>query len=358
MSELSAEAITEILERIDRGEAAEKIVASYPGAREEVASVLATLSELDTLSSRPYVSTRQKSKEKFLGQAATMKAAGAIPATTTFNWSILFRRLSLSLAMFLVLLFAGSLLSRSALPGDFLYGPKRNLEDLRMSFTSDNDAVEELQQAYQSERLDEVRTLLRLGRSTEVEFEGTISGITAEMLTVSDISISLTETTRINGKLDLLALVRVNGYTEDGQLFAEEITILADSPLPVQVTPAPTPVIATPEPSAIDLEQAPEDDTDTPTHTATPTPSTTPTPSPSPTPEPAATASPTDDDHDSDDSPGPGGGDDDQPDEPDVTDEPNPTDEPNATDEPDATDEPEDPDEPDDPEEPEEPGDD
>jgi len=359
MSELSAESIAEILERLDRGEAADKILASYPGAGEEVESVLATITGLEALSSRPYVSARQKSQQQFLGQALAMKTAGDRPVTAAFNWSLLFRRLSLSLAMMLVILFAGSLLSRSALPGDLLYGPKRTLEELRMSLTANSDAIDDLRDEYQAERLDEVRNLLRLRRSAEVEFEGTISGITAETLTVSDILINLTGDTRLNGTPDLLALVRVNGYTRDGQLFAGVITVLADSPLPVQVTPAPAPA-QTPQVTRQNFEQAPDEDTATPTNSATPTPSRTPSPTPSPTPEPTATASPTDDNHGSDDSSGPGDGDDGSGDDGggEATDEPKPTDEP---DDPTATDEPDDPDatdEPDDHGQTREPGDD
>jgi len=357
MSQLSAEAIAEILERVERGEAAEKILTGFPGAAEEVKSILATITALDGLSSRPYVSARQKSQQQFLGQAAAMQATGATLVTTGFNWSLIFRRLSLSLAILLVFLFAGSLLSRSAIPGDFLYGPKRTLEDLRMSLTSNSDAIDDLREIYQVERLDEVRTLLRLGRSAEVEFEGTISGITDETLTVSGILINMTGETRLNGTPDLLALVRVGGYTENGQLFADEITILADSPLPVQITPAPTPA-ETPDVTRRNIEQAPNEDTATPTSSATPTPSGTPTPSPSP--EPSATASPTVENHGSDDSPASGGGEDDDgagggDDGSDEPEDPDPTDEP---DEPDDPDDPDDPDEPDDHEETREPGED
>jgi len=334
MSNLTEELLVEILDRVERGDAPADIVSGYPEEGAQIAATLAIVDSLSQLASRPYVSAKQASRQAFLAQAAGTQADLLLAKTPAVGWRRLFRTLSFATVALFLLLFGGAVVAREALPGDFLYGPKIALESARMSLTEDSSAILQLSGRYQAERIAEVETLLRLGRSAEVEFEGAVEEISADQIIVAGLTVLLDGETRLEGRPQLGELARVMGYTEDGQLFGRIIIALTGIVVPDDSEEIINPSQTTPRPTQVSVRPRVE--------AATPTSSPTPTPTSSPTPPPVPTV---DDSSDGDDnSDGPDDLEDSE--DPDDNDDP---DDPDDNEDHDDTDDSEDPDDNDDP---------
>jgi hypothetical protein len=119
--------------------------------------------------------------------------------------------------------------SASSLPGDPLYGLKLGWEQVQMAFTFDDDAQEELEEEFESERLFEVEELLEEGREEEIEFSGTIEEMGSSAWIISGITVQIDQDTELEGILEVGTLVEVEAMTqEDGSLLALEISAELD----------------------------------------------------------------------------------------------------------------------------------
>ncbi len=295
MIKITEEQWVEILERVEGGDAPDDILSSYPEVGTQIAAALKMVDNLSQLASRPYVSAKQASRQAFLVQAADKQADLLLARTPGVSWRRLFRTLSFATVALFLLLFGGAVLAREALPGDFLYSPKIALESARMSLTEDSSAILQLSDGYQAERITEVESLLRLGRSAEVEFEGPIEEIMANRLIVAGLTVLFDSETRLEGRPQIGELARVVGYTEDGQLFGRIIIALTGIVVPDDseelINPAQTP----PRPTLNSVRPQVEAATPTPSPTSSPTPSPTASQEPTPTSSPAPLPAPTDD---------------------------------------------------------------
>lgn len=288
-------ALIEALDALESGGDIETIVARYPQYATELRPMLLTAESMAKVRIAHSLEAQAASKQRMLDYAA----ASSPPAGERFSMLLLLRRLSLvvaSLAIVLSLIGTGILFaSAESVPGDPLYDAKRFLEDTRLSLTGDPASREALQQRYEEERIREVETLIRMGRSEEVAFSGAIEAIDADVWQVAGLEVLVVDTTVIQGvgTPAVGQLVQVLGLTVDGGVRASLIAIRTVSNLP---QPAPEPdelTTETPEPSP----------TRTPTPTATPTPTSSPTPTTDPdllppatftsTPTPMPTATPT-----------------------------------------------------------------
>jgi len=281
--------LIEALDALEAGDKVEAILARYAEHQVELRPILLTASKLTNVRVAHSLEGQAASRQRFLDYAA----ATAAPARQRKSMFVFLRRFALATAALLIvftLLGTGVLFASSeAVPGDALYQAKRFFEDTRFALTGDTAAREELQQSFEGTRLREGRTLLRMGRSEEVTFMGTIESMEGNTWQVAGIKVVILDSTSISGETEAEVgdLVQISGLTADGRVDARSVIIhkLGDS-LP-QATPDPgSDDPAESRPSPTNTATSTPTATHTPTPTATPTEEATPTPSATPTPQP------------------------------------------------------------------------
>jgi hypothetical protein len=263
--------LIEALDALESGEAVETILGRYPNYVNELRPVLLTTSSLASMRVAHSLEAQAASRQQMLDYAA----AAAAPPRRIVSPLVLLRRLSLAMAALLVifgLLGSGVLFASSeAIPGDALYEAKRFFENTRLSLTGDSAASEALRQQYEESRIREIETLLRMGRSEEVEFTGVIVAIDGDTWVVAGLETVILDSTMVTGAgaPAIGSLVQITGLTTNGRVHALTVVVRSIGSVPEPEddstkTPAPEPSPTnTPTPS--------------PTATNTPTPTTTPT---------------------------------------------------------------------------------
>ena len=126
--------LIEALDALDQGETLDAILARHPESAAALRPMLATASALPAFRMAPSEAQKMKSRQAFLQQGAALRQAaqrrpalGFVPRLAT-----LFAALSITLAV----MGGGAVAaSGSALPGDPLYGLKRTVENVRLTFT-------------------------------------------------------------------------------------------------------------------------------------------------------------------------------------------------------------------------------
>jgi hypothetical protein len=273
MDALSERMVIEALQALEQGQSTAEILKRYPQQEDEMRSILETAVALSKVRVAHSLAAQAESRQQMLAQAAAL-------STSTDQSPVLFpwiRRMTLALGslliIFIILLSTLFVASAEALPGDFLYSAKREVEDLRLSLSTNPADSKALQQRFDEERILEIRQLLERGRQAEVSFEGVIELIDGDTWIVSGLQVILTSETEIKGQPISGRYAWVEATTIDGQLMANAIT--------VEFVPEPSP---TPEPTAQEAEIATPEVPPSPTPTSPPTPTSTPVPKPA-TPE-------------------------------------------------------------------------
>ena len=126
----------------------------------------------------------------------------------------------------IVLLSGGGLIAASAqaIPGDELYPVKRSFETVRLGLTINPQSHQQIEEQYQSRRLDEVERLLALKRQAMVQFVGIVDQQGAGFWMVSGIKVDLTPETIVLGEILPGMNIEVEGATEpEGWVQALEI---------------------------------------------------------------------------------------------------------------------------------------
>ena len=136
-------------------------------------------------------------------------------------------RLMVALALAIVFLLSWNGLvyaSARALPGDQLYPAKLTLERLRLGLALNPQTHQEVEQEYQTRRIDEVMRLLALGRVEFVQFLGAVDEQSDDRWIVDGIDIRLIPETIILGDILPGMTVEVEGATQPkGWVQASEI---------------------------------------------------------------------------------------------------------------------------------------
>jgi hypothetical protein len=260
------------LDQLDEGKPVEEILAAYPAeTAAKLQPMLVIVRQVRQLPLAYTLADQSRSEKRFLAEAARLRNSKTKPYRAWLpNLSGLWGglRLATAVGLLLIFLFSGYILLQApnSLPGDTMYGAKLALEEWRLAFSPDADA---LQAEFEAERRREVMRLLAANRSALVAFSGQLTGSEAEFWLVSDIPVIITTDTLIVGELAMGADVRVSGQTGNGRVWAEEIVVFRPEeavPAPLTPTPTPTPSL-TPGPTA-----TPSATTDSaiPTATATP----------------------------------------------------------------------------------------
>ncbi len=278
MDTSSERMVIEALQALESGQPIAEILKRYPQNEDELRPILETAVALSKVRVAHSLAAQAESRQQMLARAAAM-SNGADQPPALFVW---FRRMTMALSPLLVIfviVIAGLFFASSvALPGDFLYSTKREVEDLRLSLTTNLFAREELQKSFEEERILEIEQLLESGQQAEVSFSGVIESVNEDTWIVAGLRVSLTSLTEVEGQPIAGRIAWIEAMTSDGKLIANAITIeFVPEPSP---TPEPTPQ----EAKVLTPEVPP---------TATPTSTSTPTATATDTPMPTATATPT-----------------------------------------------------------------
>ena len=295
MNDVPEAVLQECLDYMEQGESVEAIIARFPEMGAELRPFLETAVQLAALAPQPSLAAKQQSQKAFLAHAASLHVTPVRPSTWYRVRQILLPLASLALLLILFSAAAVSV-SASAIPGDALYPVKRLVENVRLNRTEDPASAADLLAEFDQERLREVQTLLRTGRSAEVTFDGVVEVMQSAAWTVTDIDVTLDDETMLIGQPKVGDWVRVNGRTNNGTLTAFTIELLTPSTSTPEPVPTPTAV-----PSTLPMPTATLEPTTKPTiesisePTAEPSlvPTEEPTTAVTATPEPSATPPPT-----------------------------------------------------------------
>ena len=358
--------LDEALSLIESGVSLEGCLARYPEHTAELAPLLRTaIATARTLEQEeaPSAAAMAAGRHRLLHAASRpAPAPGMVRRIFRSGLRPALRPLATCLVAVALVILVGGMVGpgvAGSLPGDVLYPVKRAVERVRLSVTWDAAARQQLQQAWNQERILEIQAVSTMGRVVAVEFLGIVEAIGASEWMIGTLPVSITPTTRVEGQPTVGAIARVKADVQaSGRIEAREIVMVIDPvvpdstatpnltmpPLPIEsAIPAPTST-----PSLTPTGTHPPTSSPTPTKTGTHTPTVTPTPIPTQTPagrptplpptrvspSPTTSPQPTESDDDDDETPQPS-------DTPEPTNTPTATEEPEPTDAPTATEEPE-----------------
>jgi hypothetical protein len=314
MGSANERSLIEALDALEKGKSLDSILANYPVDKTELLPVLETAARLARIRVAHSLESQSSSKRKFLERAAELREGAERPKA----FASFFRRFALSAVplMLVIVILASSIAfaSRSAIPGDALYGAKRAVEDLRFALTIDSQARQALSSALEQERIREINALLRKGKSADVEFSGFIEVIGIDSWIVAGIRIQLEPETKIEGEPKVGYRALVKGKAAGGRLTAGEVIVEGNGKnLPEILPPRPkTDPRELVDPSATESPTSTVQPSPTPSESPSPTVTQTPTPSPDPSPMPSITTTPDDDGGEDDEVEGDCVGDDDE----------------------------------------------
>jgi hypothetical protein len=212
------------LVRLEAGEELDAILAAYPEHVARLQPLLQT-AQMARKDSIPEISPQviNHSRTQVLARAMQLRQTDQ-PGRIAWGGT---RRLAIALVIALAFLLSwGGLMAASAqaLPGDQLYSAKLTLEKVRLGLTFSHESHQQVEAHYQSRRVDEVLSLLELGRIELVEFHGVVEKQEKEEWVVSSVPVQLNATTIRIGYILPGMTVEVEGLTQlDGSVQASEI---------------------------------------------------------------------------------------------------------------------------------------
>ena len=275
MNDVPEAVLHESLDLMEQGESIEKILGRYPDVASGLRPFLETAAQLATLAPQPSLAAKQKSQKAFLAHAKSLNVAPARPSSWYRLRQILLPLASLALV---VILFGATAVSvsGSAIPGDALYPVKRIVENVRLNWANDVEEATALTDQYREERIREVQSLLRTGRTEEMSFQGEVEAVQADQWTIATIEVLLNAETDITGEPQIGETALVTGMTQSGVFIASSIDMLTGTEMPPVQVETPEPILVPTEPATATATLEPsveptEDPTATPTTTATAT---------------------------------------------------------------------------------------
>jgi hypothetical protein len=222
------DALQEALAAMAQGRPVDEVLTNYPELAGELRSLIAAARSAESLAGPPNpTGPRHRSRARLQTALSAMPAASAGPARIRRT-----PRLALAgLALVLAVCGASIGLSEAAansLPGDLLFGAKLAAQHLRLRLASLPQTRQALEVRYAEQRVDEVRSLLLLGRTAPVAFEGEVDSLSSEIWEVSGILVRRRPDTRVVGEVAPGMVVWVAGFTQaDGTVLADELRLRA-----------------------------------------------------------------------------------------------------------------------------------
>jgi hypothetical protein len=165
---------------------------------------------------------QEQNKKRLLVSARNYKSRRILTGLRPAWWYGIFTLLFLVLLVIGVTLFLSSAVS--ALPGDALYPIKLAVERARLMMVNDPGQHLEIERANDQARLEELASLMALGRKEAITFTGSLVKKEPGAWQVGGIPVQVTNDTQIIGQVKEGISVQVNGFLQsDGQIKADEI---------------------------------------------------------------------------------------------------------------------------------------
>ena len=243
--------LDECIAAIKDGEALEACLEKYPDHAEELRGLLLTVSMLKEMPMpEASLAARRESERRML--AAFHEREKAYPVSKSIFARYTQRRpveqqpekvrkvrgkmknkfsyLIAGLVLTVIIATTGvGVASANALPGQALYPVKDSIQQVRLFLTFDAVEKQELEDQFQQEYLDDVRSIMEDGDEAEVEFYGVVEEIGDGYLVVDGIKVFFDENTMMTDGLEVDMLVEVEGYVmEDGSLLASSVAFEDD----------------------------------------------------------------------------------------------------------------------------------
>jgi hypothetical protein len=239
------EALDACLQRMERGEPLDYVLAGYPKLAGQLQPLLTTAARARSAGRAPFppiLLVRQRSRG--LSLAADLRQG-------KIRHPAILHNLRPVLMIFLVIVFlvmsSNSILVASAksIPGDTLYLIKRSVESTQLDLVSDSAQKQTLEQAFSERRVDETKSLIIIKRIEYVDFTGVVTSQLKDEWIVSGISVVMTGQVAIDRQIKIGDHVEVYGSTDtDGTVAGIRVSLAVDAGLDgdlPEVSPSPTP---------------------------------------------------------------------------------------------------------------------
>ena len=228
MNEKLYEALEVCLQAVETGADVESVLKRYPQMADELRPIFETSLQAQSLAvpSVPEDAMR-RGRARVLQHAAEMRESTIKPRKSRFS----FARLATSLVLALIFILSGTGLVRAsnrAIPGDNLYPVKRTWEDMRLLLIFSPEGREELEDAFEQERLHEVDELLAEGRHETISFAGLVTEQNGDQWVVSGIPVQITPDSKLPAEpVTIGASIIVEGRTNlQGFVEADRVELL------------------------------------------------------------------------------------------------------------------------------------
>ncbi len=233
------DALDACLRSIELGANIDDALKHYPELSHELRPLLITSVQARSLAQQDIPdAVIRRGRARVLRHAAQLRESGSSRYQPVF-W---FQRLALSMALaFVMILSVTGLVSASsaAVPGDHLYRIKRTWENVRLTFTFNEELRAQLEDQLEQERIEEVSLLLAKSRQEAISFSGPITEQNGNLWQVAGIAVQINASSQMpDVPVHIGDLVKVTGSThEDGYVEALQIEIVQAATPPPSSAP-------------------------------------------------------------------------------------------------------------------------
>jgi hypothetical protein len=220
------EALESCLEAMENGDSLDTCLERYPDVASELRPLLeAALAAKSIADYRVPEAAFHRSRSRILAKASQLRAERR-PKQLNFGRVPRMAVAALALALIFFMSWRGVIETARALPGDPFYPVKRSAQNIRIQIAPNPDTKRAIEVKYERQRVDEVMKLLRMGRITQVTFEGLLNERTSDHWIIEGIPVIVTPDTQIAGEIEEARVVEVTGKTQsDGVIEAAQIRL-------------------------------------------------------------------------------------------------------------------------------------
>jgi len=234
------DALDVCLRSIELGANIDDALKHYPELSHQLRPLLITSVQARSLAQQDIPdAVIRRGRARVLRHAAQLRASGSSRYQPVF-W---FQRLALSMTLAFVMILSVTGLVRAssaAVPGDHLYRIKRTWENVRLTFTFNEELRAQLEDQLEQERIEEVSLLLAQSRQEAISFSGPITEQNGNLWQVAGIPVRINASSQMpDVPVHIGDLVKVTGSThKEGYVEALQIEIVQAATPP----PSPAPI--------------------------------------------------------------------------------------------------------------------
>lgn len=220
------EALESCLVAMENGDSLDMCLERHPDLAGELRPLLEAAQAAKSISD-DYIPNAafHRSRSRILGKASQLRTQRK-PKQLIFGRVPRMAMVALALALIFFMSWRGVIETARALPGDPFYPVKRSAENIRIQIAPNPDTKRAIEVKYERQRVDEVMKLLRMGRITQVTFEGLLNERTLDRWMIEGIPVIVTPDTQVIGEIEEARVVEVTGKTQsDGDVKASQIRL-------------------------------------------------------------------------------------------------------------------------------------